>query len=231
MAVPLLFLAVDFVRFPVVFNGCRGSGDEVNVRTLLQKEVVPYGSYMGHRFYVSLDAIQDSQYLNYLRTTPTALVIGIDHDDPSETYWGGLTRSVLRKLDVVSSTDAAMLRAVITGKDPDSGHLVARSLHVPQANFRNFPVHYLYIVGLKFQGADGPESRQRQSDLLQSGLKAVMAQAARDKVSNLIVPCVGVFEGDPTTLQPKEFFPVVFAATPASGRPTNVYLSLYQSWE
>lgn len=166
--------------------------------------------------------------MSYLHGAPTALVIGIDHDDPSP-IWGGLTRKVLSKLEVVSSPDASVLWGVITSRDPDSGHLTVKHLNVPQANWHSFPVQYLYIIGIKAKA--GNLESNKQSEFLQSGLKAVMAQAARDRVLNLIIPTVGVDPGDPSTLQLKDFFPLVLNETTASGRPSNVYLALNQDWD
>ncbi|HEV1993909.1 MAG TPA: hypothetical protein VGR03_06240 [Candidatus Acidoferrum sp.] len=231
IAAPILFLVVDFCRIPVLLSGCQGGKEEITLRTLVEKQTALLGSYLGHRFYVSLDAIQDSQYLHFLKTAPTALVIGIDHDKPSEPSWGGLTRAVLRKFDEISLEDAAMLRSVVLGSDPVSGHLLAKPLGIPSARFGGFPVNFLYIVGIKSRGDGSGPAKKQQADTLKSGLQDVMAQAKRDKIENLILPCVSVDPRDPATLQYHEYFPLVFIVSEPAWRPNSIYLSLYQDWD
>jgi hypothetical protein len=225
-----LYLTVDLVQFPVVLNGCHGANDAITLRTIVEKRDVSKGSYLGHEFYVSLDAIQDSDYLNFVKGGPTALIIGIDHSDPSQPSWGGLTRAVLRKLDKLSSTDAAALRKVVVGKDPDSGQIHVQRLSIPNQSVQGFPVDYLYIIGVKSVGGGDEQAKKQQAEILQNGLRAAMAKAKTGHISNLIIPCVGVDPNDQKTLQFREWFPQLFAATETSRTPARIYLSIYQDW-
>jgi hypothetical protein len=230
MAAPLLFLLVDFLRVPVLLNGCAGDRGDVTLRALMQTQAATKGTFRGHEVLVSLDAIQDSHYLNFIKSKPTALVIAVDHEDPSNPYWGGLARAVLRKFDAISPADAATLRSIVVGRDPDTGHVLSQPLHISSDNFAAFPVDRLYIVGVKALGSGEEPAKKQQAEILQDGLTAAMKQADQDHIANLIIPCIGVDPNDQKTLQAREFFPLVFASLQPSRYPTNVYLSVYLDW-
>jgi len=229
IALPLVYLAVDFIQFPVILNGCRTRNDEITLQEIVDKGDILKGSYLGHDFYVSLDAVEDSGYLNFIKGGPTALVIGIDHTNASEVSLGPLTLAVLGKLENLSPTDAAGLKKVVGGSDPGPRQVYTQRLYIPHQDIPNFPVDYLYVIGAKFQGSGDPQAKKEQAEILQSGLRAAMGKAGRDQIFNLIVPCVGVDPRDPTTLQYWEWFPQLFAAIEPSRRPVRIYLSVYKS--
>jgi hypothetical protein len=227
---PILLLAWDFMRVPVLFTGCSGKNPDVTTQTLVGEQSAVYGHYMGHSFHVSMDSVQDSTYLSFLEAGPTAMVIAIDHEDPDNPIWGGFFRTVLRKLEILSPADATTLRDVSTGTQPQSMHLLPLPMHIPAAMFGQFPVNRLYVVGIKSHGTQDNDGRKQQLDILENDLKAVMSQARNDGISNLIVPCIGVDPGDSATPEFKEFFPLVFAASDPVRGPQNIYISLYRDW-
>lgn len=225
---PLIFLLGDFMRFPVLLNGCSAKTAPVTVQGLFQTQTASQGTFQGHHVLISLDSIEDSHYLSFLKTHPTALAVAVDHENPSKPYWGGLIRAVLRKLDSISPSDAAALRQVITGREPVSGEVVSLPLHIPSEKFAAFPVDQLYVIGIKSRTGDNGQGKDQQLAILANGMRALMGEADRDKIENLIVPCVGVDPRDDQTVQYEEYFPAVFKPLGLSGRPRYIYLSVYQ---
>jgi hypothetical protein len=228
VSVPLLFLLADWIRVPVLRNGCTTTGADIHLRDLQENQFKPKGSYRGHSVFVSLDAIQDSEFLNYVTSAPTALVIAIDHDSAANGVWGGLTRAVLAKLDSISPSNAEVLREIIPGAEPTYGRALSEHLHIPADQRHKFPVDYLYVMGMKIIGTNDLQSRQQRSDILARALQAVMAQADRDGVENLVIPSVGVDPRDPTTLQYSDFYPVAMSAVGTTRFPGNIYFTLYR---
>lgn len=225
---PLLFLTVDFVRVPVLLNECTTSKTPITIRSLFQIQAAVKGTIQGHQIYASLDSIEDSHYLGFVKTHPTALVLGVDHENPSKPLWGGLIRAALRKLDVLSPSDAAALRAVIAGTEPVSGKLVSLALHIPPEAMASFPVDRLYIIGIKSRIGDSGQGKDQQLATLRSGMTALMKEADKDRIENLIVPSVGVDPSDDQTTRYNEYFPAVLKSLQPTGWPARIYLSLYQ---
>jgi len=227
---PLVFLLVDYLRTPVWLNGCEKSDDQVSLQDLSNLQRVKLGRYRGHILHLSLDSFRDTEYLSYLGGASTGLVIDVDHENPSQAVWGGLTRKVLEKLDTVSSTDAKALRGVISGSQPLSGHAMSLSLHIPGAAQSAFPVDYLYVAAIRARGASDGTDHKPQIEILQHGLNQVFDQAARDGIANLIIPNIGVDPGDPATLRSSDLYPIVFASAAQLGRPRDLYISIYHGW-
>ena len=230
IAVPLLYLLVDLARTPVLLNGCRGTNDGITLQTLVDKQAVSKGSYMGHTFYVSLDSIQDSHYLDFVKWEPTALVIGVDRGDPSQRYSGPLPRAVEGKLATLSPADAKAFRRIVEGGEPSLGYLKPQPLQIPERSKESFPVDYLYIVGIRAVGNGDVQAKEQQGQIFQKGIRRAMEEARKDRVSNLIIPFVGVDPENQKTLQFGEWFSRVFAATEMTSVPPKIYLSMFHGW-
>src|ERR1041384_1821278 len=232
IAVPLLYLAVDLVQFPVILNDCQRANGEITVETMVnERDKSSYlghelGSYLGHEFYISLDAIEDSGYLDFVRGVPTALVIDVDQDVPS--HIGKLTGTVRDKLENLSPTDAAALEKIVSGSHPRWGQIEVLPLHVGAQRTQTFPVDYLYIVGVKSQGSGDEQAKKRQAEILQDALRAAMAKGKTDHILNLIIPCLGVDPNNQKMLQFREWYPQLFAATQTARSPGRIYLSIYE---
>ena len=227
---PLVFLLGDYLRTPVLLNGCKKSDEHISLQDLSNKQHVKLGRYRGHIVHFSLDSFRDGEYFTYLEGAPNGLVVVVDHENLSQPVWGGLTRKVLDKLDTVSASDAAALRAVISGTEPQSGHAKSLSLHLPQGARSAFPIDDLYILGIRARGASDGKDRKQQIDILQHGLNEAVDHAGRDGIANLIVPNIGVDPGDPATLRAADLYPIVFAAAAQPGRPHDLYISIYHGW-
>ena len=226
MALPLIYLVADFIHVPVILNQCAAYGGQITLRQLVESQRVPLGSYIGHEFSVSLDAIGEEKYLDYLKDGPTALAVGIDHDDPGRPVWGAPIRAVLAKLDSHSPVDAAELRKVITGAEPSSGHMIVMTL----PGFESLPVSYLYVLGIKaIDNGDGT-SKQRQTEFFRSALKEVMIDAQDRGIANLVIPTIGVDPKDGKTLQFADIFPAIMESAELGRKPKEIQLSIFQNW-
>lgn len=246
-AIPLVALALDCVNLPLFVNRCTAR-QFPGMRPLVDRRFQPLGSLSGRQVYVALDSVLDSDFLGYLEGSPNAVVIDIDHENPRAPIWGGLTRSVLIKVSDASSDEAQqflglgcgalrqgsltvdgqqLLRAVC-GAEPALGGVVEVELHNHSSGSKGFPVDRLYVIGIKSQRSAG-EQRSSQ-EYARRAFHDVMTRAAHAKITNLVVPCVGVDPGDPATMRFDEYFPLVLGALANSTKPRNIYLSLYQGW-
>jgi hypothetical protein len=229
--VPLGFLVVDYIRMPVLFNGCTQVDGKASLVELSNLQLIQLGRYRGHMLHFSLDSSGDGRYFAYVQGSPNALVLAIDHQNRSQAIWGGLTRNVLeQKLDPLSPDDAKALRGIISGAEPATGFVRALTLHLPPNARSAFPVDFLYVVAIRARGALGGADRQQQLDILKHGLNEVMAQAGRDKIANLIIPNIGVDPNDPQTLPIADMDRLVLASAAQFGPPRDLYVSIYHGW-
>ncbi len=246
-AIPLVALALDCVNLPLFVNRCT-TRQFPGMRALVDGRFQPLGSLSGHQVYVALDSVLDSDFLGYLKGSPNAVVIGIDHEKPQAPIWGGLTRAVLVKASNASSeqaqhllglgcsalrqdsltVDGQQLLRAICGAEPVLGGVVEVELHNHSSGTKGFPVDRLYVIGIKSQRSAGEQGSPQE--YVKLAFHDTMTRATHAKITNLVVPCVGVDPTDPATMRFDEYFPLVLGALANSTKPRNIYLSLYQDW-
>lgn len=90
----------------------------------------------------------------------------------------------------------------------------------------SFPVTHLLVVFLK--GAASPEAKKRA---IADAVPQLVTLAQSHKVSNLILPCLGVnFSGAHPSEEFANFFDAIFERLPLGIRPQTIQLSFYANW-
>jgi hypothetical protein len=176
---------------------------------------------------VSIDAINDPDYLSFLQGTPNALVIstfvGVDNAYGS----GALLSAVRRRLQEVSPSDDVALQSLflehLKGFYP--GQLLTLPLHISAGKFPGFPLNYILMIALPVGHPD--------SEDIQSGLKRVFQEAERLGIFNIILPTLATNWQSQTQkkkLSLGEFFGTLFESISSGEYPRQIYISLYKEW-
>jgi hypothetical protein len=219
--IPVLILIIDYKSFPVVFETYSES-KTADITYLLTNNNQSLGRFKGHQLSVSLDDIRGSQFLNYLKEKPNALVVSV-YSDEEDFVSGPLLRAALYQLQKLSPNDHRKIVDRLGRKGGlRTGEVIQFPLALTAEKYKEFPVDVLFVLVF-------PSGNLEEEDL-GAGIKSVFDLAQQQKVTNLVLPCLGVNWEDQPKMSFSEFFKVVFANLSASNRPLHLYLSLYRQW-
>jgi hypothetical protein len=220
---PILLLGIDFYFFPI-FYSAHVDNENMDLNDLLIKRSIRLGIYRAHGIHVSIDDINDPQYLDFLKSQPNALIIStfIDSDHSAS---GALQSVVLHRLQVEAPGDYLVLKTALDGvKEFTRGQVIDIALHIPTKNYHRFPLNEILVVAL-------PRGHPDAADV-EAGLRRALQIADRKKISNIFVPCLATRWDDngKNSLSLSDFFIIFFKAIPQAERPHRLYVSLYYGW-
>jgi hypothetical protein len=220
--IPVLILVADYKFFPVVFE-TYSEDKTADITYLLTHQSQSLGRFKGHQISVSLDDIRGSQFLNYLKEKSNALVVSVFRDEEGAFEKGPLLRAAMQQLQKLSPNDHRKITDRLGKKGSiRAGEVMAFPLTLPVDKHKEFPVDVLMILVF--------ESGNVGEDELGLGIKSVLDLAQQQKVTNLVLPCLGVNWEFQPKISFSDFFKVVFDKLSASDRPLHLYLSLYRQW-
>jgi hypothetical protein len=103
LVAPLLALGVDFYFFPLAFS-LKIVHKEVSLNEILADQQYLLGTFRAHHILVSVDDIQDTEYLPFIGGGPNALVISAfaSGDRRQTAVEGMLQRAVSSRLKILS---------------------------------------------------------------------------------------------------------------------------------
>jgi hypothetical protein len=226
LALPIFLLLLDVYLHPLLVASTESIG-AVDLIQIMTQGAVPLGRLRAHQIMVSIDAINDPDYLSFLHGAPNALVISTFVDVDNQNYGSGaLQFAVRRRLREVSPSDDVALQSLLERlKGFFAGQLLTLPLHISEDKFPGFPLNYILIIALP---AGHPESED-----VESGLKRVFQQAERLGIVNIIVPTLATDWKNETNnhlLSLGDLFGAMFDAINLGEYPKYIYISLYKQW-
>jgi hypothetical protein len=225
IAVPIVVLLYDFWCFPVTF-AVRGLSENISIVSLVANRLLLVGTYNGHTLHVSLDSILRKDFLDYVKGSPNAIVITHFVDkDSSETTEGDLVRTLRDKLNRLSSDAGRRLKDRLDHLGGhQAGDVAELDVHIPPESRSQLPIDRIYVVLLN--AGKGTSN----NGILSKAIPEVFKRAAQDKISSLIVPCLGYKWNDKNTLTFDEFFRPLLNSLSTEGPPNHIYVPLYGDW-
>jgi hypothetical protein len=224
LALPVIFLAADYLYFPILFL-TQTSADSVVLNDLLTEKVYPLGSFRGHRILASIDDIQDPEYLHSLPSNPNILIFSAyvqSERDGRTKVTGALQNAVLFKLMNESRTDYLKLKQKFDSLPELTKPIVfSLKLSIPKSNFSHFPVQELVVIAFSKGRLDAADIRD--------GLEGATKLAAQSG-TNIVIPLIGTRWDEHSSLPPADFFEALFKSLPLAIGPSSIYLSLYSRW-
>jgi hypothetical protein len=238
--IPLLFLAIDIAIFPVLIETSDPAEDATGVSLISKPYPVEYlGNYKAHRVYVSLDDIDDEEYLSFITKrlpdgeedgqrfwgkshhSNTALVLSIG---PQGEGWS--SQELMRILGKLASRSSEDHDGVI-----DLVRMASRSQTVLWYDFKgvsststlvsSLPLDHLIIV--KVQGQQGSS--------YSAEIRKMLEAASKKRLSALVLPCLASassVENDPGLSCDATYDAFFQALEP--GHSFKVFLSLDKNW-
>jgi hypothetical protein len=226
IAVPTILLLYDFLRFPVTFS-VRGLSDNISVVSLVANRLLPVGTYNTHTIHVSLDDISRDDFLDYVKGSPNAIVITHFVDEDSATREGALGRTLREKLNRLSPDAGRQFKDRLDHLEAhQAGDVAQLDVHIPLKSRSKLPIDRIYVVLLNV----GLGHRISNEGILSKAIPEVLKRAARDRISSLVLPCLGYKWNDKGTLAFDEFFRPLLSSLSSEGPPKYIYISLYGDW-
>jgi len=187
---------------------------------LLASDSTLLGTFRSNTFHVSLNDIENQDYLQFIGDERNALVISAYVSEDSSD--GALLRAVTEKLKPISPPTYMSLAERLDGKSlPPTGVVLPFEVKISEEQRHVFPIDSLFVTTF--------ERRASRNDD-QTWVPDVFAAAAKQKVQNLILPCLGRNWADKLTIDFEDFFGGVLRNVPAHSSPLNLYFSLYTQW-
>jgi len=218
---PLFLLLIDYLIFPVMFQAHQ-TAREANLVELLSRQTLLLGTYRGHRIHVSIDDIRDSHYLSHVKNNKNALVISVFIDSSGSPIGGPLQWAVKEKLEATSPGDyRKFVDMSKENRNFSGGRVFSFPLNVPQTRYHLFPLDHLFLLTFEHSANVGD---------LEMGITEILRLAEKEDISNLILPCLGLYWEKYGSLTFYDFFDSFFHNVSVSSKPSDIYLSLYTQW-
>jgi hypothetical protein len=226
LSAPLLALGLDLYLFPLIFVQ-NVAHRELSLTDALADQPYSLGTFRAHRVFVSLDDIQEPEYLPFINGGPNALVISAyaSEDDQQTVISGMLYSAVLSQLNTLSPSDNIKIQSKLNNlADFEEGQLVDFDLHLSPQNYKNFPVDHLLMIVLP-TGHPDPDNLKKE-------LGRVFKLTEQKRVRNIVVPALATRWDDSgkNSLSLNRFFQLFFQSIAVAEYPRAVYISLYKSW-
>jgi hypothetical protein len=198
---PAALCVYDYLLHPVFFRDYSFER-EANLAILCVQRDIRLGTYNSHEIHVSLDSVDTDGYLNYVDSSPTAVVVScyIADDTTKALRPAQLCNAVRAKLDSVSPEEAHGFWEALEAPDVrTAGQILDVPTRVPREQYAKFRVDRI-VVAL-FSTGD-PDTND-----LQHALHEATVAASRDKMNNLIIPCLTYKWNDRHSLSFDEYRP------------------------
>ena len=223
---PILVLAVDFYRYPMLFGKYAPPGAG-SINEVLRNGSAPLGNFRGHHVFASIGEILDPRFLYFIRGGTTGLVVSayVETEKGQSTVQGALQGAVIDRVQRVSKAKAVTLADHFSNLTaPSSWDVSDVPLGLSDAEHQTFPINRVLVVALPTGHPDAAE--------LKKALARTMIASQDDNIANLVVPplTVRIAEHANDSLSFSEFFQTFFSAIPMADHPDRLYLSLDQSW-
>jgi hypothetical protein len=223
-SLPVLLLLYDFACFPTF--AVHQLAKNVDIVSLVSTRFSPLGIYNTHSISVSVDSIMQKNFLDYVKSSPNAIVITLFIDRESfQTNKGLLGRALQTKLENVFPDASRTFQdqlGRLAGWQP--GDVAKLDVHIPGEHYRDLPIDHVYVLVLNKGSGDS------NKELLAKGMGSLFEHAARDHIDTLIIPCLGYRWDDKNSLDFNEFFCPLLAALPIGSQPRCIDLSIYDGW-
>jgi len=225
IVLPLALLLLDILAYPPIFE-TRRLARVVDIASILARQVVSLGTFRGHRVYVAIDSLLSGRSMHYLSGSSNALAISHFMSSAAPAPKAGvLGQALLAKLANASPADGNRLRdALAQVGDRDAGHIIELRLNISRAEYRQFPIDYVFILLLD----EGPSSDSRT--VIAKGIGAILRLTRRRQVHTLLVPCLGYNWEDKNSIDFDAIFEPLLESVPRGGAPRDLYVSLYSGW-
>jgi hypothetical protein len=224
LLLPLLILGIDFYFFPVLLSK-NVINHQVSLGDVLEKQNGILGTFRTHRIRVSIDDIQERQYLPFVRGRPNALLVSIFAEEGGATASGALERAILARTKDLSPNDFITIRSKLAaiGKLSE-GQVVDAALNIPAEGYRSFPIDHFFFIVLP-TGHPDPERLKKAF-----GRALDLGQGLG--IENFIIPCLATRWDDngKNALALDQYFKTFFDGLPTATHPDTIYLSLYKQW-
>jgi hypothetical protein len=231
--IPLLFLAIDIALFPVLIETSDPAEGVTGLDLISGRYLVRYlGNFKAHRVYLSLDDIDDQDYLPFItKSLP-------EDEDPALRIWDSSRRSntalvlswgsveltrILGKLASLSSDDHDGIINLIRSA-PLSENILwydFKSVSSTSPSSSALPLDQLIILKL--------QNQQKFTDLAQ--FREMLERASKQRLSTLVLPCLT--SATPLNSNPslacRATYGAFFQTLQVGTRP-KIFLSLDKNW-
>jgi len=226
LAFPIFLLLLDVYLHPLLVASTESIGT-ADLNQIMTLGAVPLGRLRAHQIMVSIDEINDPDYLSFLHGAPSALVISTFVDVERQVYSSGaLQRAVRHRLQQVSPSDDVALQSLLERlRGFYAGQLLTLPLHISADKFPSFPLNYLLIIAL-------PTGRPESGDVA-SALERMFRQAERLGIVNVILPALAtnwINETKNKLLSLGDLYGAMFDSINTGEYPRYIYISLDKQW-
>jgi hypothetical protein len=201
----------------------------IDATTLVEQRVVKMGSIHSSKVSVALENLTEQESLGYLSNrAPVGLVVSIfvksEQQEDSPPTEGQLARAICDRVKKASPSAYERVQKWIHQLGTNKpGDVVGFNLGLAVSERAKFPIDRLIVVTFE----EGPSN---QAEFLDRSMAKVFADARREALAALVVPCIGYRWDEKHSLGFGAVFEPLFKALDGSERHLEVFISLYDTW-
>jgi hypothetical protein len=201
----------------------------IDATTLVEQRVVKMGTIHSKQVSVAIENLTEQESLGYLSNrAPVGLVISIfvesEQRDEADVTQGELARAICDRVKKASPSAYERVQKWIDRlgtKKP--GDVVGFNLGMAVSERGKFPIDRLIVVTFE-------KGHSNQAEFLDRSMANVFADAKREGLAALVVPCIGYRWDERHSLGFGAVFEPLFKALGGSEQPLAVFISLYNLW-
>ena len=201
----------------------------IDATTLVEQRVVKMGTIHSNKVNVALENLAEQESLAYVsNSAPVGLVVSIfvesDKQDEPHPTEGALARAICDRVKKASPSAYEKLQNELASFGRNKpGDVVGFNLRLASSERAKFPIDRLIVVVFE-------KGHSNKAAFLDQSIAKVLADARREKLAALVVPCIGYRWDEKHSLDFGDVFKPLFKALDGSGRPMKVFVSLYDIW-
>lgn len=201
----------------------------IDATTLIEQRVVKMGTIGSNQVSVAIENLTKQESLGYLSNlAPVGLVVSIfvesEQRNEPEVTKGELAGAISDRVNEASRSAYEKLEKWIEQLGTNKpGDVVGFNLGLAVSERAKFPIDRLIVVTFE-------KGHSNEAAFLDGSMAKVFADARREGLVALVVPCIGYRWDEKDSLQFGDVFKPLFNALDSSGRPLAVFISLYDMW-
>jgi len=235
---PVVLLAADLLLHPRLIE----DRDDASMpgSDLFTSGSSTLGVLKAHTIALSLDDVDDPDYLSFALSGGRFMdavspwwkrgnVLAIAIVPVNDGWTGNVLSHLLRKLSQASRADHDGVIDLLHTAKQKTANVLWYDMHNVDSRSPAFPIDHILLI--KIQPDEGKERYQQT-------IHEMLQFVARERISNLIVPCLGgtisaisprIPEGA-NTLTCSDSYQALFQTLDTGESPSTIYLSIYKRW-
>jgi hypothetical protein len=222
---PILLLAVDVARFPHLFHSAQAA--PLTLAELERVGARSLGRVNYHELFVSLDDLEDPDYLSNLEGKPAGVIVSAFYPkDAKELLGGPLYRAVKKRLDGVANGPPDEYDRVLEKARRVWWVKDCVRFTVPPKLRSRIRLDRVYTVLLAEDG-----DQDTTPEVVEAALKRCYKLADEDRIRALVLHTVAVNPRNDRALRVATLFGEALDMLPEHDQPERLYVSLYKKWD